>query len=62
MTNLSFLITPKILASSFGNFFVKSFNGVCVIGHDSVTKLSSNLILFCAKLTLSKAPGASNFL
>ena len=62
MTNLSFLITPKILASNFGNFFVNSFNGVFVIGHNSVTRISSNLILFCAKLTLSNAPGASNFL
>ena len=60
--NFSFLITPKILASNLGNFFVNSFNGILTKGHVSFTKISSNLILFCAKLTLSKAPGASNFL
>ena len=62
MTNLSSLITPNIYALRFGNFFVKSFNLILFIGHTLSIKISKSLILFSANGTLSKAPGASNFL
>ena len=49
-------------AFNLGNFLVKSFNLISYIGHLSSIEISNNLILFSAKGTLSRAPGASNFL
>ncbi len=60
--NFSFLTTPKILALNSGNFSVKFFNAVLTIGQFFCTAISKTFILSPAKGTLSKAPGASNFL
>ena len=60
--NFSFLITPKIFASKFGNFFVIWLRGMLINLQLSLTNISRSLILFWANVTLSRAPGASNFL
>ena len=60
--NFSFLITPSIFASSLENFLVMSSNLISIRGQLSSTSISNNLILLSAKVTLSSAPGASNFL
>ena len=62
MMNFSSRITPRILASSFGNFLVILFNSILINGHLSFTSISSKRILLSAKGTLSIAPGASSFL
>jgi hypothetical protein len=48
--------------SCVGKFFVISFNFIFSKGQSLLIKISSTLILLLAKGTLSKAPGASNFL
>ena len=53
---------PIIFASSLGYFFVSSLNWIFIDLELSFIKISNNLILFSAKGTLSKAPGASSFL
>ena len=60
--NLSFLITPKILASNSGNFFVSSLSLIFLIGQSLFINISKSLILFSAKGILSNSPGASSFL
>ncbi len=55
-------MTPKTYALRFGNFFVNSLSLISRIAHLSSIKISNNFILFSAKGTLSRAPGASNFL
>ena len=60
--NLSFLITPKILASNSGNFFVNSLSLIFLIGQSLLINISNSLILFSANGILSNAPGDSSFL
>ena len=60
--NLSSLFMPIILASSLGFFFVNSLKLISIDLQLSFISISNNRILLSAKGTLSKAPGASNFL
>ena len=60
--NLSSLLIPITFASSLGYLFVRSLNLTSIDLHSSLIKISNNLILLSANGTLSRAPGASNFL
>ena len=62
MKNLSSLLIPITLASSFGYFFVSSLNLIFIDLQLSLISISNNLIELLANGTLSNAPGASNFL
>ena len=62
MKNLSSLFIPITFASSLGYFFVNSLNLISIDLQPSLIKISNNLILLSANGTLSRAPGASNFL
>ena len=61
MINFSSRTTPRIFASSFGNFLVILFSSIFIKGHFSFTSISSKRILLSANGTLSIAPGASTF-
>ena len=60
--NFSSRLIAIILASNFGYFFVNSLNLILIDAQFFLIRISSNLILLSVKGTLSKAPGASNFL
>ena len=51
-----------MFASRLGCFFVNSLSLILIKLQLSLIKISNNLILLSANGTLSKAPGASNFL
>ena len=51
-----------MFASSLGYLFVNSLNLIPIDLQSSLIKISNSLILLSANGTLSKAPGASNFL
>ena len=51
-----------MFASKFGNLFVNSFNFKPINLQLSLISISKSLICFSANGTLSRAPGASNFL
>ena len=62
IVNFSSRTTPRMFASSFGNFLVILFSSILIKGHFLFTSISSKRILLSANGTLSIAPGASNFL